>query len=164
MLDICSLKLDWISYKSWGVLGDGEEQWDLELGKDANNQIKFETVLSEQGGAAAASEFAELLDKTKPLIVPATEIPAMALRADSKVLFTLLVKHFRSLVKLLQLPDAGTGPFDPYINGPIHVVTDPWLRSWLDGLAFSLSGLPAARTPASAMSYGEKLSRRSAPR
>ena len=32
-------------------------------------------------------------------------------------------------------------------------MTDPWLRAWLDALAFSLSGLPAARTPAGAMAY-----------
>ena len=155
VLDICGLNVDWISYSSWGVLGDGDEQWDLELGRDASNRPKFDSIIEERSHSPslAKTEFAQLLEKTLPLIVPATEIPAMALRADSKVLFTLLAKHTKSLFKLLQLPDAGTGPFDPYMNGPIHTVTDPWLRSWLDGLAFSLSGLEAARTPASAMSY-----------
>ena len=32
-------------------------------------------------------------------------------------------------------------------------VTDPWLRDWLDALAFSLSGLPASQTGAAALAY-----------
>ena len=32
-------------------------------------------------------------------------------------------------------------------------VRDPWLTSWLNALAFSLSGLPAGETSAAAMAY-----------
>ncbi len=39
------------------------------------------------------------------------------------------------------------------MDGPIFEVTDPWLRDWLDALAFSLSGLPASRTSAGALAY-----------
>ena len=42
---------------------------------------------------------------------------------------------------------------DSLVDGPIFTVTDPWLRNWLDALAFSLSGLPASRTSAGALAY-----------
>ena len=31
VLDACGLNLEWIPYRSWGVLGDGDEQWNLEV-------------------------------------------------------------------------------------------------------------------------------------
>lgn len=47
--------------------------------------------------------------------------------------------------------EIATGPFKPFLDGPLFKVTDKWLRAWLDALAFSLSGLPAAETSAAAM-------------
>ncbi|GMI31900.1 hypothetical protein TrCOL_g7480 [Triparma columacea] len=76
----------------------------------------------------------------------------MAMRSDSNPV-PLFIRHLPELLGLLSQPDQGMGPFAPYMNGPIFTVTDPWLRSWLDALAFSLSGVEAAETPASAMAY-----------
>mmetsp|Transcript_17445 Transcript_17445/g.44668 ORF Transcript_17445/g.44668 Transcript_17445/m.44668 type:complete len:451 (+) Transcript_17445:557-1909(+) len=90
------------------------------------------------------------------------EIPAMAMRSDGWSLLPLL-RHAGPLSRLLsQGAEAATGPFEPYMSGgsggsdlkdaPYGLgVSDPWLRGWLDALAFSLSGLPASRTPAAAM-------------
>eukprot|EP00967_Tisochrysis_lutea_P073283 scaffold98082_cov37-Tisochrysis_lutea.AAC.2 len=52
-----------------------------------------------------------------------------------------------------QAGETATGTFAPFLDGPLFKVRDPWLRSWLDALAFSLSGLPAADTSAAAMAY-----------
>merc|ERR1719253_608932 len=75
------------------------------------------------------------------------------MRAGPAALVPLL-RYFRELVGLIRLgPELTTGTFGPYMDGPRYVVTDPWLRDWLDALAFSLSGLPASRTSAAAMAY-----------
>jgi hypothetical protein len=49
--------------------------------------------------------------------------------------------------------ETATDSFGPFLDGPLFTVHDAWLRSWLDALAFSLSGLPAAETSAAAMAY-----------
>jgi hypothetical protein len=77
----------------------------------------------------------------------------MAMRAGKSALIPLL-RYLPALLDLIQQGEKITqGTFEPYMNGPIFTVTDPWLRSWLDALAFSLSGLPASRTSAAAMAY-----------
>ena len=146
VLDLCGLSVDWIPYKSWGVLGDGDD-WDLELGVEG-----FKKHLRENGRLKALEEFNGLREITRSLAESASTIPAMAMRADSNPT-PLLLRHLPSLVSLLSQPSNGLGPFDPYINGPIFKVSDPWLRSWLDALSFSLSGVDAASTPASAIAY-----------
>jgi phytoene dehydrogenase-like protein len=100
----------------------------------------------------ALEEFDELRRITLGLAESASKIPAMAMRSDSNPV-PLFIRHLPELLGLLSQPDQGMGPFAPYMNGPIFTVTDPWLRSWLDALAFSLSGVEAAETPASAMAY-----------
>ena len=42
------------------------------------------------------------------------------------------------------------GNFAPFMDAHVR---NPWLKSWLDALAFSLSGLPAAQTGAATMAY-----------
>ena len=126
------------------MLGDGAA-WNLELGDGKFQKSKL--------NPAQLIEFERLRELTSGLVVGATKIPVMAMRSDKKQIFTLLFKHFRALRSLFKLPELGMGSFATYIDGPKNIVTDPWLRSWLDALAFSLSGLPAARTPASALAY-----------
>jgi hypothetical protein len=53
----------------------------------------------------------------------------------------------------MQRRETVTGTFAPFLDGPLYTVRDKWLRNWLDALAFSLSGLPAARTSAAAMAF-----------
>jgi phytoene dehydrogenase-like protein len=64
-----------------------------------------------------------------------------------------LLRYLPTLVQLIQTASLSTGTFGPYMDGPIYTVRSPWLRNWLDALAFSLSGLPANRTVAAAMAF-----------
>ena len=101
----------------------------------------------------ALEEFNQLREITKPLVTGAATIPAMAMRPGQSALVPLL-RYLPSLISIISNGvEASTGPFAPYMNGPIFTVKDPWLRSWLNALAFSLSGLPADRTSAGAMAY-----------
>jgi len=73
----------------------------------------------------------------------------MALRGDSLRLIPLL-RHMRALQAVIPYSDTLSGSFQPLID--THV-KNPWLLSWLDALAFSLSGLPAGETGAATMAY-----------
>ena len=146
VLEVCGLSVDWLPYQSWGIIGDGEP-WDLQLGLTG-----FRDHLISTERTLALTEFDELRRITLGLAESASKIPAMAMRSDSNPV-PLFIRHLPELLGLLSQPDQGMGPFAPYMNGPIFTVTDPWLRSWLDALAFSLSGVEAAETPASAMAY-----------
>ncbi|KAL7581694.1 hypothetical protein ACA910_022238 [Epithemia clementina (nom. ined.)] len=152
--------VQWIPYNGWGMvehpprennLDDSSNtvRWKVELGPS-----KFqEGPLRQFGGPRAELEYQQLQEITKPLLAGAN-IPTMAMRSGPSALIPLLLRHFSTLVQLIQQgPESTTGTFAPYMDGPIFTVTDPWLRNWLDALAFSLSGLPASRTAAAAMAF-----------
>ena len=146
-------EVEWIRYEGWGMIehpGSNikEKRWKIELGPDVFEQGPLRNF----GGSKAHEQFLELREVTKPLVSGAVDIPAMAMRAGKSSLIPLL-RYWKSLTGLIQQGETVTGTFDPFMNGPIFTVTDPWLRSWLDALAFSLSGLPASRTAAAAMAY-----------
>lgn len=102
---------------------------------------------------AALEEFNSLRDITRPLVVGAATIPAMAMRPGPTSLIPLL-RYLPSLFSIIRNGvEVSTGPFAPFMNGPIFEVKDKWLRNWLDALAFSLSGLPAERTSAASIAY-----------
>jgi phytoene dehydrogenase-like protein len=154
--------LDWVAYDRWGMIvppaeaPDSDGRWDLVLGANA-----FEHgPLARFGGARALEEFSALREALAPLAAGA-QIPALAMRSDSWLLLPLL-RWPAPLLKLIGAGARATGAFAPYLIGGDGVsagtrgdygrgVSDGWLRAWLDALAFSLSGLPAARTPAAAM-------------
>jgi phytoene dehydrogenase-like protein len=108
--------------------------------------------LYEFGGADAVSEFYTLRNLTQSLTMGAS-IPAMSMRSGPSSIVPLVLRHFSTLLGLIQQGETVTGTFAPYMDGPIYNVKSPWLRNWLDALAFSLSGLPAARTAAAAMAF-----------
>ena len=126
---------------------DNEKRWKCELGPD----IFQKGPLTEFGGEGAVEEFECLREATKGLVV-GSAIPTMAMRPGASALVPLL-RYFPTLVDLLKQGSELTGTFEAYMNGPNFVVKDQWLRDWLDALAFSLSGLPAARTSAAAMAF-----------
>ena len=157
VLDAVNQSVEWIRYDGWGMIENPqqkqqqhqeERRWKCELGPDKFQQgplLKF-------GGPDAVLEFEQLRTKTKDLTV-GIDIPAMAMRPGSSALIPLL-KYFPTFVKLLSSgPEKLTGTFRSYLDGPDFVVTNKWLRDWLDALAFSLSGLPASRTSAAAMAF-----------
>jgi len=154
VLNAVGQSVEWIRYDGWGMVENPcnkthELRWKVELGPNVFEQ----GPLAQFGGTRAQEEFQELRRVTYPLVAGAVEIPAMAMRAGPTALLPLL----RYIPALLGLIRQGTeltqGTFAPFMDGPKYVVSDPWLRSWLDAVAFSLSGLPASRTSAAAMAY-----------
>lgn len=148
-----SEEVKWIPYDSWGMIEhpqtDRELRWKVELGP----KLFEEGPLSNFGGEEARTEFRELRQITKELVTGAIEIPAMAMRCGDSAIIPLL-RYLPALIGLIQQGEETTqGTFKPYMDGPKYVVRNKWLRSWLDALAFSLSGLPASRTSAAAMAY-----------
>ncbi|EJK68037.1 hypothetical protein THAOC_10830 [Thalassiosira oceanica] len=145
----------WIPYDGWGMIEhpggkiNKERRWKLQVGPG-----HFERgPLAQFASSSALDEFEELRRVTAPLVTGAAEIPAMAMRPGDTALVPLL-RYLPPLFKIISNGvEASTGPFKPYIDGPLFTVKDKWLRDWLDALAFSLSGLPAARTSAGAMAY-----------
>jgi phytoene dehydrogenase-like protein len=151
VLDAVGESVDWIPYSGWGMIENpnqaSEKRWRVDLGPS-----RFENgPLMIFGGQPAVHEFQELQRLTKDLVVGAN-IPALAMRPGATAIVPLL-KYFGTLVQLMRQGDKLTGTFAPYMDGPLYTVTSPWLRNWLDALAFSLSGLPASRTAAAAMAF-----------
>lgn len=137
--------IDWINYNSWGMFAPETGKWVFELGTG-----KFEDgPLTRFGGASALAEFRGLRAACEPLCAGAAGIPTVALRGDRWKLLPLL-KHLDSLTKVIPYSDVLDGSFEPLLR---EHVSDPWLRAWLDALAFSLSGLGAAQTGAAALAY-----------
>jgi len=143
--------VEWIPYDGWGMIENpGKEKelrWRCELGPTAF----LKGPLRQFGGDVAVNEFKALQRATKGLTAGA-KIPAMAMRGGNTALFPLL-RFFPTLIDLIKEGETLTGTFAPFMDGPIFTVTSPWLRDWLDALAFSLSGLPASRTAAAAMGF-----------
>jgi phytoene dehydrogenase-like protein len=136
--------IDWISWKKWGMVTE-QGNWNFELGQnqfEAGPLLKF-------GGIDAVKEFSALRKACIPLTTGAAGIPSKALRGDQAKILPLL-PYFSSLQKVVPYADILDGSFEPFMR---DYVKNPWLRSWLDALAFSLSGLPAASTGAAAMAY-----------
>jgi phytoene dehydrogenase-like protein len=164
--------VEWIPYDAWGMVeypgqADKTLQWQVPLGVSSSNATNVATratstnttplprfvegPIQRFGGLQAVEEYQTLRTITAPLTAGAA-IPAMALRAGPTAVIPLLLRHARTLFQLIQQGNAvTTGTFAPYMDGPLFHVQSPWLRAWLDALAFSLSGLPANRTAAAAM-------------
>jgi phytoene dehydrogenase-like protein len=155
-------QVEWIPYDGWGMIEHPsntkkEKRWKLLVGPNhfENGPLKqfASSTYDDDDDNDAIRQFNELREITKPLVTGAATIPALAMRPGSTALIPLL-RYLPSLISIISNGvEASTGPFGPYINGPIYKVTNPWLRDWLDALAFSLSGLPADRTSAGAMAY-----------
>jgi phytoene dehydrogenase-like protein len=152
VLNAIGQEVEWIRYDGWGMIeypgSDKEQRWKVELGPN----VFEEGPLQQFGGDGALEEFRQLRKLTKKLVAGAVEIPAMAMRPGKSALIPLL-RYLPALTELIKQGDLSTGTFAPFMDGPLFHVKNPWFRSWLDALAFSLSGLPAARTSAAAMAY-----------
>jgi len=148
--------VEWIPYDGWGVIEhpnnpELEKRWKLQVGPQYFEEGPLQKFASNHPNAL--KEFNALREITKPLVTGAATIPAMAMRPGSTSLIPLL-RYLPSLFSIISNGvGTSTGPFAPFMNGPIFKVTDKWLRDWLDALAFSLSGLPAERTSAASMAY-----------
>ncbi|CAL5229088.1 g12346 [Coccomyxa viridis] len=135
--------LDLIEYNRWNVFLP-EGQFLTQVGSD-----QFEEVL-QQVSPSGIPEWRELQKVMKPLGKAATLLPPAAFRADPLVAFTAFARYIPYLLQ--GGGDIGKliGPFSKVIDG---VITDKFVRNWLDLLSFLLSGLPADGTIAAEVAF-----------
>ncbi len=143
VLDAIGSDCEWVNYHTWGCfLPEGD--FNTSVGPD-----QFCEILLKLRGEKAVNEWRELQRIMTPLAKAAIAIPTAAVRYDWGALKTTgkfapsLIKHFFNVSKL-------TGPFSSIIDG---VVTDSFIRNWLNMLCFLLSGLPADGTSAAEVAF-----------
>ncbi|HEY9888836.1 MAG TPA: NAD(P)/FAD-dependent oxidoreductase, partial [Candidatus Obscuribacterales bacterium] len=133
----------WLTYDTWGCcLPEGT--FDTQVGAD-----QFCEVLGRLRGAEAIAQWRQLQTLMQPYGAAAIALPPAALRLDWHCWQTVapyLGNMARYAPQIFDL----TGPFSRLMD---RVVTDPFLRHWLDLLCFLLSGLPATETSAAAMAF-----------
>ncbi|MEM9769513.1 MAG: NAD(P)/FAD-dependent oxidoreductase, partial [Cyanobacteria bacterium P01_D01_bin.71] len=143
VLDAIGEDADWQTYDTWGCcLPEGT--FDTQVGA-----VQFGDVLAKLRGPAAVEEWQRLQTLMQPYGAAATALPPAAVRFDWGCLQTVwpfVDKLWPQALRLLDL----AGPFSNLMN---RVVTDPFLRNWLDLLCFLLSGLPASGTSAAEMAF-----------
>ncbi len=131
------------TYDTWGCcLPEGD--FDTSVGAD-----QFCEVLAKLRGAEAIAEWRELQRVMAPLASAATAIPPAAIRFDWGALRTVGRFAPAMLRHTPQIPQI-TGPFAAVMD---RVITDPFIRNWLDLLCFLLSGLPASGTSAAEVAF-----------
>ncbi|MGF1482493.1 MAG: phytoene desaturase family protein [Cyanophyceae cyanobacterium] len=143
VLDAIGEELPCATYDTWGCcLPEGDFQ--TSVGAD-----QFCEVLQRLRGDRAVAEWRELQRVMEPLKGAAVAIPPLALRFDLGAVVTTarfapsLLRYAGHIAKL-------TGPFEPIMNS---VISDPFIRHWLNLLCFLLSGLPASGTSAAEMAF-----------
>lgn len=136
--------LDLIKYDTWNVLVP-EGEFLTKVGSE-----NFCEVLERVRGPAAVAEWRRLQEHMRPLARASTLLPPAALRGDAGALITAAARYLPSLITAGPSAMKLTGPFSAAIEG---VVTDPFIRNWLDLLSFLLSGLPADGTIAAEVAF-----------
>ena len=135
--------LDLLSYDGWNVILP-EGRFATKVGNE-----DFREILMQIRGVEARDEWDRFLEFMKPLSEAATAIPPAAIRADLGAVLTL-ARYLPTLLKTGPTAAGLTAPFEQTIKG---VVKDPFIKNWLDLLAFLLSGLPTNGTIAAEMAF-----------
>lgn len=143
VLDAIGEDVSCVTYDTWGCcLPEGD--FDTSVGAD-----QFCDILQRLRGEGAVAEWRKLQEVMAPLAEAAIAIPPASLRFDLGAIMTMgqflppMAKHILNVARL-------TGPFSAILEG---VVTDPFIRNWLDLLCFLLSGLPANGTSAAEVAF-----------
>ncbi|MDJ0509329.1 MAG: NAD(P)/FAD-dependent oxidoreductase [Crocosphaera sp.] len=143
VLDILEESLPCVTYDTWGCcLPEGD--FKTSVGAD-----QFCEVLRQLRGETAVIQWRQLQAVMKPLGRAAVAIPPASFRFDSNALFTMgrfLPNALFQGSHLFKL----TGSFSAIAD---TVISDPFIRNWLDLLCFLLSGLPAKATSAAEMAF-----------
>ncbi|KAL0044098.1 hypothetical protein WJX82_009252 [Trebouxia sp. C0006] len=113
------------------------------------NGDRYAEMVRTQGGEAALQQWRALEDKMRPLQQGAALFPAAALRSDPGVVLSMLRFGPKLALTGLQAPTL-TAPFAKVVD---QVVTDPWLRKFLDLECFVLSGMLAKDTICAEMAF-----------
>ena len=143
VLDIIGEDAQWKTYPSWGCwLPEG--YFDVAVGADA-----FYQLLQELRGQESANQWRKLQEMMKPLGKASVAIPPAAFRYDLGAIFTLL-PYGLSMLPYIFSAGKLRGSFGKIMD---EVISDPFIRNWLDLLSFMLSGLPAHGTSAAEMAF-----------
>lgn len=143
VLDAIGEDASWLTYDTWGCcLPEGT--FDTQVGAD-----QFCEVLGQLRGPQAIAEWRSLQTLMQPYSEAAVALPPAALRFDLGVLQTAAPFAFSMLSHLFHIRKL-TGPFSHLMD---RVITDSFVRHWLDLLCFLLSGLPASGTSAAEMAF-----------
>lgn len=143
VLDAIDETVPCVNYDTWGCwLPEGN--FNTAVGAD-----QFCEVLQELRGNKAVTEWRQLQEVMAPLSQAAVALPPLAVRSDWRILRTML-PFVPSLTR------QGSQMFQ--LMGAFHrvrdqVITDSFLRNWLDLLCYLLSGLPANGTSAAEMAF-----------
>ena len=143
VLDTIEEDLKWVNYDVWGCrLPEGD--FDAYVGAD-----HFCEVLANLRGQDAVSQWRKLQAQMKPLAEAVNAMPSLAMRFDLGAAMSMgkflpsMLWHLPNILRL-------TGPFSKIMD---EVVSDRFIRNWLDLLCFLLSGLPTSGTVAAEMAF-----------
>lgn len=143
VLDAIGEDADWKTYDTWGChLPEGD--FDTQVGAN-----QFCQVLENLRGPTAVDQWRRLQTVMKPYGEAAIALPPAAVRFDWGFFQTVSPFALKMLGHAPCMFDL-TGPFSQLMD---RVITDPFLRNWLDLLCFLLSGLPARGTSAAEMAF-----------
>ena len=143
VLDAIDEDLAWANYDVWGCrLPEGD--FDAYVGAE-----HFCEVLREFRGEDAVAQWRKLQAEMKPLAEAVNALPPLAMRFDLGAAVSMgryLPSTLWHLPQILRM----TKPFSKIMDG---VVSDRFIRNWLDLLCFLLSGLPADGTVGAEMVF-----------
>ncbi len=143
VLDAIGEEVPCVQYETWGCwLPEGN--FDTSVGAD-----QFCEVLRQLRGENAVTEWRQLQEMMMPLGKAATALSPLAVRSDWGILRTIapfLPTLAKNSPQMFQL----TGAFQKLRD---QVISDSFLRNWLDLLCYLLSGLPASDTSAAEMAF-----------
>lgn len=143
VLDAIGEQVESVSYDKWVVYSpDGT----FNCVCDA---AEYAQAIRNIGGENAYRQWIALEQAMKPLGEGAALFPAAALRADPGIVLSA-ARFGPALLRTAFMVKDLTGPFSNIVD---RIVTDPWLRNYLDLECFVLSGMLAKDTIAAEMGY-----------
>jgi phytoene dehydrogenase-like protein len=143
VLDAIEEDVTWVNYDTWGCcLPEGD--FFTTVGAE-----QFTEVLHRFCDDRAVAEWRELQQVMYPLAQAAIALPPLAIRYDWAALASI-GSFFPALLRQAPSYRLLTGAFSRVMD---RVITDPFIRNWLDLLCFLLSGLPADSTNAAEMAF-----------
>ncbi|KAI3428469.1 hypothetical protein D9Q98_007294 [Chlorella vulgaris] len=144
VLDAVGESVECVQYKQWVVYTPGG---DFPCICDAD---AYAANIRCMGGAEAERQWHALQARMAPLQAGAALLPAAAIRGDLGIAVTAGARYGPGLIKAGLVAGQLTGPFSAVVD---QVVTDPWLRTFLDLECFILSGMTAKDTIAAEMAF-----------
>ncbi|KAK7265507.1 hypothetical protein RJT34_33127 [Clitoria ternatea] len=153
VLDALGESLPCATYDSWKVyIPEGEFLSRI-------GPTEFFKDLDKYAGPNAVHEWQKLLDAVLPLSTAAMALPPLSIRGDLGVLSTAVARYAPSLLNsFLQMGPRGAlgatkllRPFSEILDS--LQLKDPFLRNWIDLLAFLLAGVKANAILSAEMVY-----------